>query len=90
LQVESKEKKVRQSETINYDKGLFEHLRAKRTELAEELGVPPYIIFTDRTLKHLAEEKPADKRGMLAINGIGEKKFEQYGEEFLEVLHAFS
>ncbi|MGD9717909.1 MAG: HRDC domain-containing protein, partial [Sulfurimonadaceae bacterium] len=90
LQVESKEKKVKQNETLNYDKELFERLRAKRLELAEELGVPPYIIFTDRTLKHLAEERPTDKRGMLAINGIGEKKFEQYGEEFLELLHTFA
>jgi ATP-dependent DNA helicase RecQ len=49
--------------------------------------VPAYIIFSDKTLKHLASAKPYDKASMLEVNGVGEKKYEQYGEEFLEVIN---
>lgn len=88
LQVNTKEKKIKQKEDFDYDEELFEELRLKRAEIANEKGVPAYIIFGDKTLKHLANEKPFDKASMLEINGIGEKKFEQYGEEFLEVVNS--
>ena len=51
------------------------------------MGVPAYIIFSDKTLKHLANDKPVDKSSMLEVNGIGEKKYEQFGEEFLAVIN---
>jgi len=86
LEVTVKEKQVKQKEDFEYDEVLFEALRAKRAELAKELGLPAYIIFGDKTLKHLADEKPHDKASMLEVNGVGEKKFEQYGEEFLAVI----
>ncbi|MFT5659583.1 MAG: ATP-dependent DNA helicase RecQ [Sulfurimonas sp.] len=87
LDVDKKVKKVKQKEDFDYDEELFEELRMKRSELASEKGVPAYIIFGDKTLKHLANEKPHDKVSMLEVNGVGEKKFEQYGEEFLSVIN---
>ena len=81
-----REKKVKQVEDFEYDEELFQELREKRKELASELGVPPYIIFGDKTLKLLAHHKPQDKDDMLEVNGVGEKKFNSFGEEFLEVI----
>jgi len=86
LKISVKEKKIKQVESFEYDEELFEALRAKRAELASDMGVPAYIIFNDKTLKHLANEKPYDKASMLEVNGVGEKKFEQFGEEFLAVI----
>lgn len=82
------EKKVKQDKEFDYDEELFEELRSKRSELASEMGVPAYIIFTDKTLKHLANDKPIDKDSMLEVNGIGEKKFTQFGEAFLDVINS--
>ena len=87
LNISSKEKKVKRVESFEYDKELFEALRLKRAKLAQEVGVPAYIIFSDKTLKHLANEKPHDKTSMLEVNGVGEVKFKRYGEEFLEVIN---
>ena len=89
LNTNTKTKKVKQEEAFEYDKELFEQLRQKRAQLAQELEVPAYIIFNDKTLKHLANEMPTTKEQMLEINGIGEKKFAQFGMAFLEVIEAF-
>ncbi|RSK24020.1 DNA helicase RecQ [Hymenobacter metallilatus] len=67
--------------------GLFEALRALRKRIADEQGVPPYVIFTDTTLQEMAVERPVNRNAMLAISGVGMKKFENYGEAFIrEVL----
>lgn len=88
LEVSSgKEKKIKQAKDFDFDDTLFEALRIKRAETAKELGIPAYLIFSDKTLKHLASDKPHDKASMLEVNGVGEKKFEQFGAAFLEVLH---
>jgi ATP-dependent DNA helicase RecQ len=50
--------------------------------------VPAYIIFSDKTLKHLANEKPYDRASMLEVNGVGEKKFEQFGADFLSLINS--
>jgi ATP-dependent DNA helicase RecQ len=68
------------------DKSLFNLLREKRLALAKAQNLPPYIIFHDTTLMSMAELKPQNKEQMLAISGVGEKKFEKYGDEFLAVL----
>ncbi|TYZ14488.1 DNA helicase RecQ [Hymenobacter lutimineralis] len=66
---------------------LFEALRALRKRIADEQGVPPYVIFTDSTLQEMAVERPVNRTAMLAISGVGMKKFETYGEAFIrEVL----
>ncbi len=87
LEIDLKEKKVKRTETEDLDEELFEKLRAKRSELASELKVPAYIIFSDKVLKNLSSAKPYDKMSMLEVNGVGEKKFEQFGEQFLEVIN---
>lgn len=87
LQVSVKEKRIKQADAFEYDEDLFERLRAKRAELARELDVPAYIVFSDKVLKNLSSEKPFDKDSMLEVNGVGEKKFEQFGEAFLEIIN---
>ena len=62
---------------------LFEKLRTVRTELAKREKVPPYIVFSDRTLTHMCIVKPTTKEEMLNVSGVGEFKYNKYGESFL-------
>ena len=66
----------------------FEILRALRAEIAREEKVPPYIVFSDKTLLQMCIEKPTNKNTMLKVSGVGELKFEKYGERFLEVINS--
>jgi len=68
---------------------LFEALRAKRRALAENVGVPPYVIFHDATLREMALTRPADIRALGRISGVGARKLEAYGAEFLSVIAQF-
>ena len=61
-------------------------LKRKRRELAQEEGVPAYVIFADRTLIDMAEKRPATLDDMLAVHGVGERKVARYGDAFLEAL----
>lgn len=74
------------SEETDFFEDLFSSLRSLRKKIADEEGIPPYILFSDATLKELSRYFPTTREDMLAIKGIGEKKFEQYGEAFLEVI----
>jgi ATP-dependent DNA helicase RecQ len=65
---------------------LFEALRARRRELAEQAGLPPYVIFHDATLRELAERRPRDLSNFAMISGVGQRKLEAYGEAFLDVI----
>lgn len=65
---------------------LWERLRALRKSLAEQHGVPPYVIFPDSTLLEMLHRRPADLMTMAQISGVGALKLERYGEAFLEVL----
>ena len=65
---------------------LFEALRAKRRALAENVGVPPYVIFHDATLREMALTRPADIHALGRISGVGARKLEAYGAEFLSVI----
>ncbi len=65
---------------------LFEALRAKRRELAQTAGVPPYVIFHDSVLREMAADRPQTIGGMRRITGVGEKKLEAYGDAFLSVI----
>ena len=65
------------------DEGLFESLRGLRRELARERGVPPYLIFNDRTLAGMAAALPRTEEDLLEIKGIGEKKARDLGAAFL-------
>jgi ATP-dependent DNA helicase RecQ len=68
------------------DPQLLHRLRRLRTELAEEEGVAPFVIFHDKTLRMIAGHKPLTPTGLLAIPGIGEVKVERYGRRLLEIL----
>ena len=67
---------------------LFERLRALRSQIAREEKVPPYIVFSDKSLEHMCVVKPKNKTEMLNVTGVGEYKFEKYGERFLEEIRA--
>ncbi|EPM73294.1 ATP-dependent DNA helicase RecQ, partial [Pseudomonas syringae pv. actinidiae ICMP 18886] len=64
----------------------WEALRALRRKLAEEHGVPPYVIFPDSTLLEMLRSKPGSMAEMAKVSGVGARKLERYGEAFLEVL----
>ena len=63
---------------------LFEALRGLRTEIAREESVPPYIVFSDKTLVLMCRLRPENKAEMLEVSGVGEHKFEKYGARFLQ------
>lgn len=69
---------------------LFEQLRKYRYELAQKEHVPPYIIFSDKTLKEMSTFLPVTQEAMLEINGIGKVKFDKYGERFMEIVRAYT
>jgi ATP-dependent DNA helicase RecQ len=66
---------------------LFEGLRALRREIADREGVPPYVVFHDATLREMAVARPASEEEMLDIGGVGERKLEKYGAEFLALIN---
>ncbi len=68
---------------------LWEALRSRRLELAREQEVPPYVIFHDATLMEMMEYRPQTMQQMGKISGVGQKKLDAYGEEFLEVLAGY-
>ena len=68
---------------------LFEALRAKRRAVAEDVGVPPYVIFHDATLREMALTKPTNIHALGRISGVGARKLEAYGEDFLSVIAQF-
>ncbi len=69
---------------------LFEALRAKRRELAQAQGVPPYVVFADKTLAAMVAERPQSLAEFARLSGVGEAKLERYGEVFLAVILAAS
>ncbi|MBQ6968542.1 MAG: DNA helicase RecQ [Lachnospiraceae bacterium] len=68
---------------------LFEILRKLRLSIAREEGLPPYIVFSDKTLIDMSVKAPADKKMMLSVSGVGEAKYEKYGQRFIEAITAF-
>jgi len=78
-----------ETELTEAERPLWDALRACRRRLAEEHGVPPYVIFHDATLRDMLEQRPLDAQSLLAINGVGDSKLERFGAEFLEVLREF-
>lgn len=68
---------------------LFERLRALRLVIAREEGVPPYIIFNDKTLIDMCEKLPVDADTMLSVSGVGQNKLMKYGSRFTEEISTF-
>ena len=76
---------VQEEKTVseNYDHNLFDKLRKRRKEIADKSKLPPYVIFSDKTLTEMASYFPVDKKEMLRIHGLGEIKFQRYGNIFI-------
>ncbi len=87
LTVQKAETKKRVTYFDDYNVEVYDKLRDLRTQIASEKGIPPYIVFSDKTLKDLSMKVPQDKEAMLEVHGIGEVKFERYGKEFLTLLN---
>ena len=73
--------------SAGYD--LFETLRKLRLEIAKEESMPPYIIFSDKTLIDMCVKKPSNEEEMLEVSGVGENKLKKYGQRFLEAIQNF-
>ena len=88
----SKKSKKRSRAASLTSKGfeLFDSLRAIRTKLAKAEGMPPYIIFSDKSLVEMCTKLPFSKAEMLEVSGVGEHKYEKYGEEFLAAIADFT
>jgi len=88
--VETVEKgKKRAGGRKDYDQALFDALRATRKKLADEAGVPPFVVFSDATLAEMARTRPTHSREMLQVSGVGEHKLRQYGKAFMDVISAY-
>lgn len=70
----------------NYDKKLFAKLRKLRKSIADEDGLPPYVVFSDATLIDMAEILPTSYGEMLAVSGVGQRKLEKYADPFLDLI----
>lgn len=86
-----KEKKSRKSKSVaavldESGEELFERLRALRMEISKKEKVPPYIVFSDKTLIQMCAVKPKTKEEMLGVSGVGEAKYQKYGEQFLKAI----
>ena len=89
LSPEAQTRTRRRAGEIEHDADLFEILRQKRKELAEAANVPPYVIFSDRTLVEIAAVYPMSPESLKRINGIGVVKLERYGKLLLEWISAY-
>jgi ATP-dependent DNA helicase RecQ len=88
-----KEKKRAQKRTIEaakYPSSLFERLRGLRLSLARKKGVPPYVVFSDKTLREMAAVCPTTNIDLLSITGVGAHKLKHYGKLFLDEIAAFT
>ena len=88
-ETERVKKRGKGNEELEYNNALFALLRKKRKEIADEAGVPPYVIFSDRTLAEMAAYYPRSASSLLKISGVGQVKLRQYGEAFLEVIGSY-
>ena len=76
-----------QSHLAEADRALWEALRACRKRLADEEGVPPYVVFHDATLMDMLAIRPRNRMEMAAVSGVGDRKLERYGDAFLAILN---
>ncbi|NQU31042.1 MAG: DNA helicase RecQ [Anaerolineae bacterium] len=76
-------------EKLDYDQALFTILRQKRKELADEAGLPPYVIFSDKTLVEMSAYYPQSLDSVLKMSGVGQAKLSRYGEIFLGEIKSY-
>jgi ATP-dependent DNA helicase RecQ len=82
-------KTVRKESGAPFDIDLFELLRTLRKQIADEQGIPPYLVFSDRTLHDMAAIYPRTAEAMLTVSGVGEVKLERYGHQFLRLIDRY-
>jgi ATP-dependent DNA helicase RecQ len=87
--VSAKKKEARILPDLAYNEELFEKLRGLRKELADAAGVPPFVVFGDKTLIEMAAYLPGDEAAFLNIHGVGASKLERYGPVFLKAIAEF-
>ncbi len=74
---------------LSYDENLFEILRTLRRNLANQNNIPPFVVFTDATLKEMSTYFPTTEENLLKINGVGTQKLEKYGKEFIDTISTY-
>ena len=77
-------------EAIGYDFELFDRLRALRKTLAQRQGLPPYMVFSDRTLHEMCRQMPMTLSALREIPGVGDNKRDKYGIEFVQEIRAYA
>ena len=87
-ETKQKAQKKRSVEDVKYPE-LFEILRQYRYQMAQKAHIPPYIIFSDKTLREMSTYLPVNREEMLAINGVGNSKYEKYGKSFENLIQEF-
>src|SRR5699024_10272966 len=78
-----------QTKQITEDSPLFERLRALRREIAQEAVVPPFVVFSDKSLHDMVSIRPLTEEAFLQVNGVGRTKLERYGEAFMSEIKTF-
>jgi len=81
--------KMRREKQARVDDNLFQMLRQLRKDIAGREKLPPYMIFSDKTLQEMSQCCPTDEQGLLAVSGVGEFKLQRYGVEFLQTIRDF-
>ncbi|MDO8673949.1 MAG: DNA helicase RecQ [Dehalococcoidia bacterium] len=89
IPVPVKAEPVSQKGAPGFHQPLFERLRSLRKRISEELGVPPYVVFHDSTLRQMAAELPVNRQHLLRIQGVGERKASEHGEVFLDSIAGY-
>lgn len=92
VNIRKEEERVRKDgfdDKLSYDEKLFKHLKEVRLEMARMRNIPPFIIFSDASLKEMSQKKPKTEDEMLMIKGVGDKKLLQYGDIFLAEIREF-
>jgi ATP-dependent DNA helicase RecQ len=82
--------KAESRDATPFDEDLFEALRVLRRRLADEAGVPAFVVFTDAALRDMCRVMPRDKESFLSVSGVGNVKLEQYGELFIEEIREWA
>ncbi len=84
-------KSLRRSEVLtSRGLSLFDNLRQVRINIAKEEGMPPYIVFSDKTLTDMCIKLPFNKEEMLGVTGVGENKYQKYGQKFIDAIKEFT
>ncbi|KIL47102.1 DNA helicase RecQ [Jeotgalibacillus campisalis] len=78
-----------QHQDTSYDDRLFEELRTLRSQLAKDQSIPPYLVFSDATLREMSTHYPKNEEELLAVKGVGERKLKEFGQAFVELIQAY-